>query len=111
MASTKKQREKFHRKNPFCKFCGRLTYLENKYEGTDSFATVEHINHKWSLERLSPHKPNELRRFLCCMRCNQNRAQIAELKIPIEVRRAVANKDKKEVRDIILDYLKSQVKS
>lgn len=72
----KKQRERLHRENPHCHWCGKLTYLPSDPRGmgqTHRMATIDHLYPRGHPKRLDGNPNAERRRVLSCRRCNNGR--------------------------------------
>lgn len=71
-----RQRERLHRENPHCHWCGQLTFLPSDPRGrgqTHRMATIDHLYPRGHPKRLDGNPNCERRRLLACRRCNNTR--------------------------------------
>ena len=89
--SINRLRDKLWRIDPHCRYCGCETYLPDGEEPTDSMATIDHLYSKLGGGNVSfsPVKfPPEIRRVLCCWKCNNYKNIVETFRLGIvEVRK------------------------
>lgn len=85
--STRRLKEKLHKRNPYCYWCKKPTVLAPSPSNGRHFpneATIDHLISRWHSERFQ--KGSEI--VLACYECNYNRNLQEQEKIPLEMRQA-----------------------
>lgn len=91
----KRQRLRMWKEDPRCRFCGQVTVLppdKRKQKAQDNWATIEHLRSRLDPNRGEKPKQGEVRRVLCCWRCNNDRNN-QELIEKIDIQRQRSNKN------------------
>jgi len=117
MRSYKKQRTRMWNNNPNCIFCGVLTILPEHLpqrtnskgvskiivEIPDNMTTIEHLNSRNSVNRNTKNIKKEIRRVLCCYKCNQERNE-KELEFFKPIWGELSKTPKKQKKIILKNY-------
>lgn len=89
MSRTKKQRQRLHKHNPHCHWCGRLTILIERTSNINmklrphqpDEATIDHLRSRFDPARRTNIQPTERRHVLSCYECNIKRGREEEIKM------------------------------